>query len=176
MKHKLYIMVGIPGSGKSFFIKNQMLPTMMIRPGVISRDEIRFSLVAENEPYFSREDEVYKIFIQKIRESLKNNEVTIADATHLNHHSRTKLMRALGESLQGVEVNAIMIRVSLQTAIKQNLCRINTRSFVSENVIRRMFSQLEEPSQKEGFNNIVIYEKDKDKITYYIDMGETIYD
>ena len=29
---------------------------------IVSRDEIRFALVAEDEPYFSREDEVYECF------------------------------------------------------------------------------------------------------------------
>lgn len=169
MKHKLYIMIGVPGSGKSFFIKNNMIPIIDTSFAVISRDEIRFSLVTEDEPYFSKEGEVYKIFIQKIKESLKENEITIADATHLNYYSRTKLMRALGKSLQCAEINAVMISVPLQTAIKQDHRRINTRSFVSEGIIRRMFYQLERPSLKEGFDNIVVYEKEKDKVTYFID-------
>ena len=54
----LFIMMGAPGAGKSTFIKN-----LKGESGIpISRDQIRFSMVKEDEPYFSKEKEVYKEF------------------------------------------------------------------------------------------------------------------
>mgnify|MGYP003291802667 CR=1 FL=1 len=47
----------------------------------ISRDEIRFALVAEDEPYFSREDEVYECFINEIRQALLEYDHVFVDAT-----------------------------------------------------------------------------------------------
>ena len=51
---KLYVMCGGPGSGKSTWIKKN-LPTFKGYTKVVSRDEIRFSLVKEGEEYFSKE-------------------------------------------------------------------------------------------------------------------------
>ena len=76
----LFIMMGAPGAGKSTFIKN-----LKGESGIpISRDNIRFSMVKEDEPYFSKEKEVYKEFIRLINEHLSRNRDVIADATHLN--------------------------------------------------------------------------------------------
>ena len=52
----LWLMVGAPASGKSTWLKKTV--PFMNNTRIISRDEIRFALVAEDEPYFSREDEV----------------------------------------------------------------------------------------------------------------------
>ena len=62
-KRKLYLMMGCPGSGKSTYLKTRFSQRPL---AVISRDEIRFSMVKENEEYFSRENEVYAEFIRQI--------------------------------------------------------------------------------------------------------------
>lgn len=156
MSKKLYIMVGIPGSGKSTWLeehKKYFAETYAI----ISRDQIRFNLVKENEPYFSRENEVFAQYIDLIKKSLENNKETYADATHLNSTSRGKLLRALGNSLKDndVEINVIYIKKNVEDAIKQNENRKNTRGYVPESAIRRMNSQLEKPELSEGFTKII---------------------
>lgn len=44
----LYVICGIPGSGKSTWIKNHTSSEILV-----SRDAIRFDMVKEDEPYFS---------------------------------------------------------------------------------------------------------------------------
>ena len=51
----LFLMMGIPGAGKSTLLKKFVNPQTSV---VVSRDKIRFSIVAPDEPYFSHEDEV----------------------------------------------------------------------------------------------------------------------
>ena len=85
-KSKLYLMMGIPGSGKSTYLKTRFIERLR----VISRDEIRFSMVKEDEEYFSKEKEVYAEFISQIKEALKFEAEVFADATHLNETSRAK--------------------------------------------------------------------------------------
>lgn len=55
----LYILSGCPGSGKSTWAKSHINPYF---DKYVSRDDIRFSLVKENEEYFSKEKEVYRLF------------------------------------------------------------------------------------------------------------------
>lgn len=158
-KSKLYLMCGIPGSGKSTYLKTRFSQP----PVVVSRDEIRFKIVREDEEYFSHEKEVYNEFINQIVENLKFYNEVFVDATHLNEGSRTKLLRSLGGNLKDVEVNVIWIKVPLKTALQQNENRKGTRAYVPESVIRRMNSQMTIPTKEEGFEHIYIVENGKEK-------------
>ena len=155
-KRKLYLMMGCPGAGKSTYLKTNLINFQ--NPVVISRDNIRFSMVKENEEYFSKENEVYAEFISQIKDALRFEVEVFADATHLNELSRVKTLRALGESLKDVEVNVIWVRVPVEVALNQNENRKGTRSYVPKSVIRRMHSQLTIPTKEEGFDHIYIYE------------------
>ena len=159
-KRKLYLMMGCPGSGKSTYLKTRFSQRPL---AVISRDEIRFSMVKEDEEYFSKENEVYTEFIQQIKDALDFNTEVFADATHLNERSRAKTLRALGENLKDVEVNIIWVRVPLETALIQNENRQGTRSYVPKSAICRMHSQLTKPTKEEGFDHIYIFENGKEK-------------
>lgn len=159
MKTKLYLMCGIPGSGKSTYLKTRFIQP----PVVVSRDEIRFKMVREDEEYFSHEKEVYNEFINQIVQELKFFQEVFVDATHLNEASRTKLLRSLGGNLKDVEVNIIWIKVPLEVALKQNENRKGTRAYVPETVIRRMASQMTIPTKEEGFEHIYVVENGKEK-------------
>ena len=148
--NRLYVMVGIPGSGKSYFLANNNL----VKPyKVVSRDKIRFSLVKEEEEYFSKEKEVFNKFIKEIKDGLDGGFNVYADATHINEASRTKLLKALGSSLKGIKVEAIVIKPPYNIIEKQNAQRTG-RKFVPLSAIQRMYSQFTMPSCEEGFNKI----------------------
>ena len=158
-KSKLYLMCGIPGSGKSTYLKTRFIQP----PVVVSRDEIRFKMVREDEEYFSHEKEVYNEFINQITQELKFFQEVFVDATHLNEASRTKLLRSLGGNLKDVEVNIIWMKVPLEVALKQNENRKGTRAYVPETVIRRMASQMTIPTKEEGFEHIYVVENGREK-------------
>lgn len=164
-KTKLYIMVGVAGSGKSFWLQSHVRafdPSYAI----ISRDKIRFSMVKEDEPYFSKEPEVYKEFINQIKTSLVTNVETYVDATHLTERSRAQLIRALGKTLKEVEVNAIVIKTPLNKILEQNNRRVG-REIVPEEQIRRMYSSFSIPTIEEGFDKIWVYNTTKSVVEYY---------
>lgn len=156
----MYVMVGVAGSGKSTFVEKQLIPQLNLSTKVISRDKIRFQMVGIDEEYFSKEDAVFEQFIYEIKTSLKENENTIVDATHLNRGSRTKLLRAIGKSLKDVNVYAIVILNDLETILEQNEQR-EGREYVPRSVIRRMYSQFENPSIEEGFKEIMYYKNNE---------------
>lgn len=161
---KLIILIGIPGAGKSTFIKNHK-NFFGATVKVVSRDDIRFSLVKENEEYFSKEREVWANYIADIKNSLEINETTIADATHLNAASRLKLINALGKSLKNVEVIPIVLKVDYELAAAQNENRIGTRSYVPPTAIRNMSKNFIMPSFEEyDYKAIYIYEPNKKAI------------
>ena len=156
---KMYVMVGVPGSGKSTFIKNH-IEGIKTSYAVISRDEIRFNLVPEDKPYFSEESAVFTRFVLGIKKSLRENDITIVDATHINEGSRGKLFRALGSFLKDVQVSAVVLKVPIELAIERNNLR-EGRALVPKTAIKNMYSQFSMPSFKEGFDRIIIYEYDK---------------
>lgn len=148
----LYVMCGIPGAGKSTWVRNYCTPYDSIH---ISRDEIRFNMVKATEPYFSKERKVFKEFIKQIKEGLEQGQDVFADATHINFASRNKILQAINHNLYD-EVQIIYIDTPLDIAIKQNELRRFTRSYVPPEVIEKMYSQFEEPTFDEGFSTIYI--------------------
>ena len=151
MNNKLYVMMGCPGSGKTTYAKKALMNDNTI---YVSRDEIRFSLLQDGEEYFSREKEVYREFIWKIYNAIQNeHKNVIADATHLNEKSRAKLFSSLPLDFSKIEVIGIYMNTSLNTCLKRNETRKNTKTYVPRGVLRRMFFSIIPPSYKE-YNGI----------------------
>lgn len=156
----LFLMMGCPGAGKSTFLKNKIKKDTSV---IISRDTIRFSIVKPNEEYFSHEDEVLKIFWKQINEALASNKNVFVDQTSLTPKSRKYLL----QNVHGyTHANLIWVNEELETCLERNEMRRGTRAYVPRSVIRRMHSQIIEPSLDEGFYRIYLYNSKEDKLTY----------
>lgn len=140
----LYIMVGCPRSGKSTYANN--LAEKNSNMVVVSRDVIRFSMISEEDEYFSKEDAVFKEFTRQIDEHLAKGEDVIADATHLNRKSRYKLIKNL--KAEPDKINVIYVNTPLNICQARNTERKGTRSFVPKETVERMFYSIEEPDKK----------------------------
>ena len=140
----LYLMVGPPGAGKSFFIKNYYKQNNCV---IVSRDEIRFSLLRDGEDYFAHEKQVYNIFVNNIQQALDKNKDVYADATHINGISRYKLLSRL--NLKGVDIIPIVVKPPLEECLSNNrlrhgLCR------TPDNVVYNMYKSYTDPKNDEG--------------------------
>mgnify|MGYP002526480629 CR=1 FL=1 len=112
----LYILCGPSGSGKSTWATNFIKDK---RIAYISRDNIRLSIIKEEEDYFSHEKEVFKQFVKAIAEYLIAGNDCIADATHLNMFSRCKLMQALDMYTKEYEIIYVVFNTDVGTCISR---------------------------------------------------------
>ena len=150
----LVLMMGVPGSGKTTYAKKMMGDYDIY----VSRDEIRFGLVKEDEPYFSREDEVLQTFIRTINDALPiAQRYVIADATHLNVGSRAKILKNLHNKPDSIYV--VYVAVSLQTALERNAQR-KGRALVPESSIKNMYKSISLPRKEEGIDMILWLNED----------------
>ena len=135
----------------------------------ISRDQIRFSFLNDDQEYFEVEDKVKKFFFQQIEEFTgddHNDDCIFIDATHLNPKSRATTMQHIAPD---TNVIAVYFDVPIHTALTRNKQRTG-RACVPEKVIYRMRSRMIPPTCAEGFKEVwrinengEIVEKEKQK-------------
>ena len=142
---KVWLMSGLPGSGKSTWVKQQL--NNKPHRYWASRDAVRFSMVRENEPYFEREAEVFNEWIRRICEALSdpNIEDIYIDATHLNDKSREKTLSRLPKD--NIEkITNVVFMVPIETCLERNAQR-SGREVVPEDVIRNMKKTFKMPKK-----------------------------
>lgn len=149
MKKHLYLMMGVPGSGKSTYAKN------ILKYGdiYVSRDEIRYSLLTDEDDYFAKENEVIKTFIESIDKSLVMEEYcgdVFADATHLSPKGRAQVLKQLKNKDR---VSVIYLDIPLNVILERNAKRTG-RALVPEDVVRRMYNSIQLPTRAEGIESI----------------------
>ena len=136
----LYMLIGIPGSGKSTWAKK-----MQEEQGAywVSRDQIRFQYLKDDDDYFAYEDKVFDEFVSEIQNAIYDKfSIIIADATHLNVKARNKVLRRL--SLRGTRVEYVYFNVDLKTALERNAQR-SGRARVPDSVIMNMQKSIQLP-------------------------------
>jgi predicted kinase len=112
-----------------------------------SRDAVRFSMVAEDEPYFERENEVFNAWIAQICEALSNPmiEDIYIDATHLNDRSREKTLSRLPKENINKITNVVFL-VPIKICLERNAQRTG-REVVPEDAIRNMQKSFKMPKK-----------------------------
>ena len=145
----LYMMCGVPGSGKSTYVATNHPDAI-----VVSRDAIRFALLKEGDDYFAYEDMVLSIFYSEIQNAIDSDseQDIIIDATHLTPKARATCLQNI-KNLDKVNLIALSIEVPLAIAIYRNDKRTG-RARVPETVIRNMYRSYRIPTVEEGFNEV----------------------
>ena len=147
-QQKVFLLAGVPGSGKSTWIRQQI----DIYGGTwCSRDAVRFSMVKEDEPYFSQEDRVFQSWIAQIQNAINRGEDVYIDATHINANSRRKVLKRL--KLNGAELIGVNMMIPLNESIRRNNLR-EGREKVPESVITKMYYDFSPITMAEGFDTI----------------------
>ena len=145
----LYMMCGVPGSGKSTYVATNFPEAI-----IISRDAIRFALLKEGDDYFAYEDTVLSIFYSEIQNAIDSDseQDIIIDATHLTPKARATCLQNL-KNLDKVNLVALSIEAPLAIALYRNDKRTG-RARVPDTVIRNMYKSYKIPTVEEGFNEV----------------------
>ena len=152
MKRKnLYLLCGPAGVGKTTWVKDNIKDdTKDIH---ISRDLIRFSMVSENEDYFSKENEVFNEFIRQIKEGIDSYENIFVDATHINQASRNKVLKNL--PLDKINIIPINFIIPLDVCLKRNAQRTG-RAKVPETAVKNMYKNFSPANHQEKYKYYTI--------------------
>lgn len=156
---KFYMMVGVPGSGKSYIANHRLKGT------VVSSDAIRAELYGSEDDQ-DHNSEVFNELHKRIHALLNEGKDAIYDATNLSRKRRKNFLKELPA---GVEKIAVIAATELDVILRQNSERTRV---VPEEVIMRMFKQMSLPRLDEGWDNIMLLAHDANKKT----LGEYLYD
>lgn len=148
-RQTVFVMCGCPGSGKSTWVFEQMCP---VKDVLISRDNIRFTLLKDDDDYFACEEKVCNMFFQAIKNNTSNDDFDniYIDATHLTRKARSQVRSWIRRRPYQI---AVSFEVPLEVALERNAQRTG-RAKVPETVIYNMYHHYDIPSLKEGFDEI----------------------
>jgi len=147
----LYMLIGVPGSGKSTWISNQ--------------DWVKDCTVVSSDRFVDEEaarvgktyNEIFNDYI-KIATKLMENHVAIAQANNLNiiwdqTNTSAKSRKAKLAMLPNYEKIAIVFRTPDEEELSRRLVNRPGKS-IPDNVMRSMIANLQEPTEEEGFKEI----------------------
>lgn len=144
----LYIMVGVPGCGKSTWIENNRSSYST----VISRDEIRFNMLKSGDDYFKYETKVFNEYVNQINNAINypcDIDEIYCDATQINEKSRNKLLNRL--NLKDVNIIIVYIKTSLNVILDRNNKREGISRVPDDAIIDIFNNRLSEPTFNEKY-------------------------
>ena len=149
----LWVMVGLSGSGKSTIAKK--IADDNHNSVIVSSDNIREELTGDYEDQ-KHNEEVFKIFHDRIRKNLENKQNVIADATNLTIKSR----RAILSKVNGLDIEKICVIIPkpFEKCKEDNLHREHP---VPEEVLDKQIRRFQIPFMEEEWDEICIYDISK---------------
>lgn len=148
----LYIMIGIPGSGKSTFASE----VFKDKAEIVSTDALREELLgdASNQSYG---DEIFKEAYKRIADNISKNKDVCFDATNINRKSRKRLFEFLRSKKLNPEISAIVMNTPIAQCLYNDCYReMKGERFVGKEVIHKFISKFQLPEFSEGFNSIFL--------------------
>lgn len=145
---KLYMMIGLPASGKSTIAEKISKSEGAI---IVSSDEIRKELLGDINDQ-SKNNLIFETVEERIKFCLANNQDVIFDATNINYKKRRAFLQRM-RSLYSFEAIAILIATPYEECLIRNVQRERK---VPEEVIKKMYYSFYVPQYYEGFDYIRI--------------------
>lgn len=143
--NKLYILVGLPGCGKSTYSRK------MIKEGFVvhSSDAIRIELGAS-----TNDRKVFSELRKRMVNNLNSGKNVICDATNVTLSKRTSFLDELKRKKINCEKVAVVFNKDVKTCIAQNKMR-DVSAQVPNVAIYTLNSKFVRPTKEEGFDSII---------------------
>jgi predicted kinase len=145
VRPRIIVLVGLPGSGKSTWARQQ-------GAAVISTDDIRF-LLSDDETNQTIHRKVFGTVRYLVRHRIElQRPITYIDATNLTRKDRRPYIKT--GQLYDCMVEAIYFNVPIEICKERNRAR---HRIVPDDVIELMAQRLLPPTIEEGFDAVTIY-------------------
>jgi len=145
----LCLLIGLPGSGKSTYIKQTATNNAII----LSTDGIREELFG---PVFNEKikQEVFKELIVRTQNSIENNHEVIVDTTFLNDEFlRKTFIEQIKQHPTHVKITAIVFDTEISVCLIRDKSRTANR-IVGQEIIKELEKGLSFPEKDNDFNDV----------------------
>ena len=164
MRNTLYVLVGLPGSGKTTLAKD--IANINIKSKHISSDAIRTELFGD-ENNQENNGLVFEEMKRRTKEYLKEGYSVIYDSTNINHKRRMALLNEF-KNIPCKKV-CVYFATPIEKCIKNDTNRDRS---VGSDVIIRMYKSLHVPAFFEGWNDILIHSNETQRL--FVDFNDGI--
>ena len=150
-----YMLIGLPASGKSTYIKEHFDDDI-----VFSSDKIREECFGDVNDQ-THNNEVFKKLVKLVKANLRNKKDAVYDATNINYKRRMHLLKDI--SHLNIKKVAIFMATPYDICLKNNQQRDR---HVPEEVINNMYRKFNVPYYYEGWDEIVVINRFKNRVKY----------
>lgn len=150
------MLIGIPGSGKSTYLRSLDNPNIM----VVCPDDIRVELTGDISDQ-SRNRDVWMYTEKRILDGLEDGRYVILDATNVGTENRTSLLNRIKSAAGGglktyatlFECDPNVSKLRISKDIRNGVCRSNVPPEVVDYMFRQ-YLETTETIENEGFDGV----------------------
>ena len=146
-----YMMVGIPGSGKSFFAER-------VHNAVVhSSDAIRAEVLGDENDQ-TKQELVFQTLHERVFRDLADGKNVVYDATNINYKRRMAFLQQINAMrIPSLWTVCVFMAVPYETCIERNN---NRERSVPEAVIHKMYKKFDIPMKAEGWDEILVVDSE----------------
>lgn len=153
MKAKIFILIGVPMSGKSTWIKNNYPGTK-----VISRDDIVLEVHGTNDYNKAFKEvnhkEVDKLLNSRLLDASNSDNDVIIDMTNMTIKRRRSTLKYFTDFYKEAVVFPVLSNDEYER--RNNIRTVNENKSIPLFVLKSMLDSYQEPTKEEGFDKITI--------------------
>lgn len=170
----LYIMIGLPGSGKSYFANKlrEERRSLQRELKILSSDQYRKDMFGDENDQ-THNAEVFSALYADMRKYLAEGFDVVVDATNINLKARKRIFSELREAKSSVvKIVAWVIAPPVEVCRRQNASR---ERVVEDYVIDKFLASFQFPQKFEGFDEIWVNDfREKELPTFDADKASEI--